>query len=166
MLHRDWDRRGVTFTKSPARKWFGLQVSSQPASWAAAQHKKHPDTFLRTWGHFLRRIGSNWILSLWRMQINIHLLPSKIQFCWQVVRVVGSECQEIRGRVKLFKFPVTGSRFSAHLKDFSGPEDALDAVLVKIGDTLVHELEQDLEILMVGSLQDNDELAIESGVGK
>ena len=53
-----------------------------------------------------------------------------------------------------------------HLENLGGPEDTLDTVLVKVGDPLVHELEQYLEVLMVGALQDNDELAIESRIGE
>ena len=53
-----------------------------------------------------------------------------------------------------------------YLENFGGPEDTLDAVLVKVGDPLVHELEEDLQVLVVRALQDHDQLAVEGGVGE
>ena len=58
------------------------------------------------------------------------------------------------------------SNNSTDLQHLSSSEDALDPVLVKVGHTFVHELEQDLKILVVSSLQDDDQLTIECGVGE
>ena len=98
------------------------------------------------------------------MQINFHLSLNS-SFSWQVVRV-GSGCQggqRVGGEINY-----SNSQWQdlTNLENLGGSEHTLDAVLVKIGDPLVHELEQYLEILVVGALQDNDELAIESRVGE
>ena len=55
---------------------------------------------------------------------------------------------------------------STHLEHLCGAEDALYAVLVEVGDPFVHELEEDLEVLVVGALQDHDQLPVQRGVAE
>ena len=54
----------------------------------------------------------------------------------------------------------------SHLENFSCPEDGLDPVGGEEGHPPVHELEQDLEVLGPGPVQDDDELTVERGVGE
>ena len=53
-----------------------------------------------------------------------------------------------------------------YLKNLGSSEDTFNPVLVKVCNSFVHELEENLEILVVGSLQNHDQLPIESGVAE
>ena len=55
---------------------------------------------------------------------------------------------------------------SVYLENLSSSEDTFNPVLVKIRDSFVHELEENLKILMMSSLQNHDELPIEGGVAE
>ena len=54
----------------------------------------------------------------------------------------------------------------SYLKNLGSPEHALNPVLVQVGHTFVHELKQDLKVLVVSALQDDNQLTIQSWVGE
>ena len=55
---------------------------------------------------------------------------------------------------------------SGYLQYFCSAKNALDPVLVEIGDATVHELQEDLEVLVAGAIQDHDQLSVEGGVAE
>ena len=61
-------------------------------------------------------------------------------------------------------FPDCGAR--SHLEHLGGPQHALDPVLVEVGHAAVHELQQDLQVLVPRPIQDHNQLPVEGGVAE
>ena len=57
-----------------------------------------------------------------------------------------------------------GVRGELYLQHFCRPEDTFDPVLVEVGHAAVHELQKDLQVLVPGAIQDDDQLSVERGV--
>ena len=57
-----------------------------------------------------------------------------------------------------------GGEGELYLQHFCRAEDTFNPVLVEVGHAAVHELQKDLQVLVSGAIQDDNQLSIERGV--
>ena len=56
-----------------------------------------------------------------------------------------------------------GGEGELYLQHFCRAEDTFNPVLVEVGHAAVHELQKDLQVLVSGAIQDDNQLSIERG---
>ena len=57
-----------------------------------------------------------------------------------------------------------GGEGELYLQHFCRAEDTFNPVLVEVGNTTVHELQKDLQVLVPGAIEDHDQLPVERRV--
>ena len=57
-----------------------------------------------------------------------------------------------------------GGEGELYLQHFCRAENTFDPVLVEVGNTTVHELQKDLQVLVPGAIEDHDQLPVERRV--